>query len=366
VRRCLFAFLVFFSANLNCSLAQLKPAPSPAPSEPPASHLQGSPSGSEKLKRPNGLLLGTHWPVDSGEEQSGDRTWWIAEIGAEIQIREIPNLLIPRKDGFWVGGTKEIKRRCYFESYIWTAPRGTPPKSYDPGISDADCHDERTMRDFLFVGTNQIAVQQFQSGTGAVYDEGTQFYVSTIEHPNWNSSENKTVQISDVLGIEGTQAFNKALGAMGVAKDESIDCGKMDARPTDWAIRREKGRWLLKGSGSRGGHVCDGYFGTEFDIKMKPPKNLVGYDELLVGWDKIEKAFPDARDAFESPNQNFAIIIVGQKLVVCWLANGEIGTVVARQPLRENEYAVMVQWALGDNVARWDKQMHESGEPSAK
>jgi hypothetical protein len=312
VRRSLFAFLVFFSASLNCFLAQVKSAPSQAPGEPSASRLQSSPTGSEKLKRPNGVLLGTHWPADSGEEQSGDRTWWIAQIGAGIQIREIPNLLIPRKDNFWVAGTKEIKRQCHFESYIWTAPLGTLPKSYDPNVSDTDCHDEQTTRDFLFVGTNQLAVQQFQSGIGAVYGESTQYYVATLEHPNWNSSENKTVQISDVLGYEGTRAFEKALGAMGEAKDESIACGKMDANPTDWAIRREKGRWLLKGSGSRGGDVCDGYFGTEFDIKMKPPKNVVGYDELPVGWAKIEKAFHDSRDAFESPNQDFAIVLVGR------------------------------------------------------
>ncbi len=366
MRRCIFAFLVFFSANLSCSLAQVKSAPSPAPNEPSASHLQSSRIGSEKLKRPNGVLLGTHWPVDSGEEQSGDRTWWIAEIGDEIQIREISNLLIPRKDGFWIAGTKEIKRQCYFETYIWTAPLGTPPKNYNPNISDTDCHHDQTTRDFLFVGTNQLAVQQFQSGTGAVYGESTEYYVSTLEHPNWNSSGNKTVQISDVLGFEGTRAFDRALGAMGEAKDESIECGKMDARPTDWAIRREKGRWLLKGSGSRGGHLCDGYFGTEFDIQMKPPKNIVGYDELPVGWGKIERGFPDAKDAFESPNEDFAIVIVERQLVVCRLANGEIGAVVLRHPLHENEYAVMAQWALGDNVARWEKQVRESRDLGAK
>jgi len=39
---------------------------------------------------------------------------------------------------------------------------------------------------------------------------------------------------------------------------------------------------------------------------------------------------------------------------------------VARHPLHENEYVVMAQWALGDNVARWDKQVREFKEPKAK
>ena len=316
-----------------------------------------SPTKSSGGSKSNGVLLGTHWPVDSGEEQSGDRTWWIAELGDDIQVREIPNLVIPRKNGFWIAGTKQVKGQCYFESYIWTVPLGTPLKNYAPDTSDSGCHDEQITRDILFVGNNRLAVQQFQSGIGAVYGESTQYYVSTLEHPNWNSSENKTVQISDVLGFEGIRAFNKALEAMGEAKDESIECGKMNAGPTDWAVRREKGRWLLKGSGSRGGHVCDGYFGTEFDIKIRLPKSVVGYDELAIGWGRIQETFADAKDAFESPDGNFLAVLRAGDLAVYRLANGKIGDVVSQRALHENEYAVMAQWSLGENVARWDQQV---------
>jgi hypothetical protein len=365
VRNCSLLLLIFTLAGLQLVLPQRESAQLPGANTAGAFHMQSTTKSSGGSKS-NGVLLGTHWPVDSGGEQSGDRTWWIAEIGAEIQIRETPNLLIPRKDGFWAAGTKEIKRQCYFESYIWTAPLGTLPKSFTPDSSDSDCHEQEIKRDILFVGNNQLAVEEFQSSIGAVYGESTQYYVSTLEHPNWNSSENKSVQISDVLGSEGSQAFNKALDAMGEVKTDDMECGKMNANTTDWAIRREKGRWLLKGSGSRGGRDCDGYFGTEFDIKMKPPKHIVGYDELAVGWAKIEKAFPDAKDAFESPNQDFAIVVVGRELVVCRLANGEIGTVVIRHPLHENEYVVMAQWALGDNVARWDGEVSRSQRPRAK
>ena len=45
------------------------------------------------------------------------------------------------------------------------------------------------------------------------------------------------------------------------------------------------------------GHACNGYFGTEFDINMRLPKNIVGYDELAIGWDKVQKKFSDAKDA---------------------------------------------------------------------
>jgi hypothetical protein len=113
----------------------------------------------------------------------------------------------------------------------------------------------------------------------------------------------------------------------------------------------------VRGNGSYGGHVCDGYFGTEFDIKMRLPKSVVGYDELAIGWYRIQKTFADAKDAFESPDGNFLVVLRAGDLAVYRLANGKIGDLVSRLPFHENEYAVMAQWSLGDNVAHWDQQI---------
>jgi hypothetical protein len=65
----------------------------------------------------------------------------------------------------------------------------------------------------------------------------------------------------------------------------------------------------------------------------------------------------DAKDAFESPDGNFLTVLRASDLAVYRLADGRIGDVVVRRPLHENEYAVMAQWSLGDNVARWDQQI---------
>lgn len=67
-----------------------------------------------------------------------------------------------------------------------------------------------------------------------------------------------------------------AIAAQAPAKDDDLDCKTMSATPTDWAIVGGKGRWLVKGNGSYGGHVCDGYFGTEFEIKTRIPRNVAG------------------------------------------------------------------------------------------
>jgi hypothetical protein len=329
-----------------------------------AAAVEGGPQVSVKAlngSKFNGLLLGTHWSSGDGnfgEVKPGDRTWWIAEIGGQIQIREIPNILFPRKERFWTAGTREIQDDKSFERYVWTAPLGKPSESAKPDLSNPPCSSQANARDILFIGTDYIAIREFGSGICAHYDEGTVYYVSTPENPNWlDTSDNFGLKISGVLGPLGLEHFNKALSAMGAAKSEDLDCGRLSVRPENWAIRRDKGHWVVRGNGSYGGHVCDGYFGTEFDIKIRLPKSVVGYDELVIGWGKIQETFADAKDAFESPDGNFLAVLRAGDLAVYRLANGKIGDVVSQRALHENEYAVMAQWSLGENVARWDQQV---------
>jgi hypothetical protein len=78
---------------------------------------------------------------------------------------------------------------------------------------------------------------------------------------------------------------------------------------------------------------------------------------LAIGWDRIQNTLADAKDAFESPDGHFLTVLRASDLAVYRLADGRIGDVVVRRPLHENEYAVMAQWSLGDNVARWNRQI---------
>lgn len=353
-------FAIFTLAGLHLVLPQRESAQQPLTSTLGTFHTQ-SPAKSPGGSKPNGVLLGTHWSsgdTNFGEVKPGDRTWWVAEVNGDIQVTEISNILFPRKDGFWIAGTKEIQEGESFERFVWTAPFGEPPKSAQPNFSNSACRGETNARDILFVGSSYFAIREFGSASCAAYYEGTVYYVTTPENPNFLDTERDVgLKISDVLGPVGLDQFNKALTTMGEAKSDDMDCGKLSARPENWAILRDKGRWIVRGNGSYGGHVCNGYFGTEFDINMRLPKSVVGYDELAIGWDKVQEKFSDAKDAFESPNGDFLLVLREGELVVCRVANGKVGAVISRQTLHENEYAVMAQWALGDNVARWDGQV---------
>ena len=182
----------------------------------------------------NGLLLGTHWTSEEGhfgEVKAGDRTWWIAEVDGKIQVREIPNILFPRKEGFWTAGTKEIHDDESFERYVWTAPLGKTSKSDEPELSNPDCSDKTTTRDMLFIGTDYVAIREFEMATCGNYGEFTAFYVATPEDPNRLDHSENGQKISDVLGAPGLDAFNEAL-PKGDAESEDLHCGKLFDRQT--------------------------------------------------------------------------------------------------------------------------------------
>ncbi|MGC1415285.1 MAG: hypothetical protein WA817_08390 [Candidatus Acidiferrum sp.] len=313
----------------------------------------------EKTKR-NGILLGTQWE-SPGDVEATQRTWWIAEADGAIQVREVSGLLVPRKSGFWKAGTKSVEH----ERYIWAAPLGTEPPNR-PAIEPA-CQDEQTNREFLFIGNDYIAVKEFGSATCAHYDESTRFYVVTLERPNPSEpDENEEKGIGDVLGANAAELLEKAAAAQKPAKSEDLDCGALSVRPTDWAIVRGKGEWTIQANGSYGGHVCDGYFATELDLKIGLPRSFVGDARLAMDWKSVAAAFPKAVDAIGAPNGHFLVVLTDAELLVVPVTGRKIVTVLARRSLQQGESVVMTQWATGENVARWDKQVKELQAKSAR
>lgn len=254
MRNWLLALFVFTLVILYCALPQRVPAQT--------SVASGSKTSSSS--KPNGILLGTHWSsgdTNLGEVKAGDRTWWVAEIDGAVRVVEIKNILFPRKSGFWFAGTKESQDGRSFQRYVWTAPLGEQPRSSQPHLSTSSCDGGTDARDLLFVGSSYVSIKEFESGACATYEEDTTYYVTTPENPSpTDTGEDFGLKISDALGPGGLERFNKALGKMGEAKSDDLDCGKITAKPEDWAILRGKGHWVARGNGSYGGHVCNGFF----------------------------------------------------------------------------------------------------------
>lgn len=332
------------------------------------------PTQTGRPSTPNGLLLGMHWDQGSEIEPSGvasDRTFWIFQNGDAIELREIPDLLVPRSTGFWRAGSGEVHQDTNLhERYIWAAPLGQRPaafklnpewKDFEPG----SVHNMHVERELLFVGSDLISVRLSEGGCGGSCGESQGyevFHLPASNLPNYASPEKPSLEISAVLGPAGMTAFNRAKAKLEKQawKSEDMDCGVPSFDTKQWAILRQHGHWQARSNVHLWNSVCEGFFGTEFDIRTPVPEKLTGYDELAVGWDAVIKEFPNAQDAFEAPNRDFFVVLTSTELIVSRLQKGRAGAAVLREKLRDQEYAVMSQWAVGANVARWDHQVQSS------
>jgi hypothetical protein len=88
----------------------------------------------------SGLLLGLHRDSDENGSEIQHRTLWIAPQAGKLQIMELPDLLVPRKTGFWRVGTRfycnpdEVKndphRQPSLNGALFAAPVNQRPVVY--------------------------------------------------------------------------------------------------------------------------------------------------------------------------------------------------------------------------------------------
>jgi len=95
-------------------------------------------------------------------------------------------------------------------------------------------------------------------------------------------------------------------------------------------------------------------------MTLKPPAKLVSYDKLSPSWSVIKKNMPDALDAFSSPEGDI-LGIMTDKILYIYLHKGSVNfkKPTLEVDLRKNECAIMIQWATGDYVDKWDKVMRK-------
>jgi hypothetical protein len=142
----------------------------------------------------------------------------------------------------------------------------------------------------LFVGDSYLAVRLVAASIVGNYGESTTYYVSNFQKPNLDFGKVR-LNISAVLGRPGLAAFTKAANTI-AKRDmafEGTDCAPFwEPTPVDWAISRKKGRWVAQANGVLADRTCAGLFGGLFDLNLKPPRSVVGYDELDIGWTTVE------------------------------------------------------------------------------
>jgi hypothetical protein len=88
------------------------------------------------------------------------------------------------------------------------------------------------------------------------------------------------------------------------------------------------------------------------------PSLLTGHDTLALSWAQILRAVPEATDAFSSPQGDTLIVAIKNEMQVFELAQGVMGRRLTTFAAEGD--VVMIQWALGANVARWTKALSDA------
>jgi hypothetical protein len=86
------------------------------------------------------------------------------------------------------------------------------------------------------------------------------------------------------------------------------------------------------------------------EIEPRLPVAVTGHDTLVMPWTSIVAAVPRAIDAFSSPAADMLIVVAPSELQVFEVRGQSLGEKLVTVPAGQ---VVMIQWALGRNVARW-------------
>jgi hypothetical protein len=279
------------------------------------------------------------------------RTLWITRVSGSVKIEEAPNLLVPRRDGFWQVGSTTGMRDDKKEEFIWSAPLGQTIHAHELSEEEAKgiAYGTLNAHPIEFLSGDYIGVGKTENG------QLNALYTYNMDDRDFK----EPVAISTVMGAVGVKALNdKAAKPGDLIMDMPVsmqgDC-QLEVPGVNWVAARNEGHWVLEGWGSWGEQKCSEKM-PAFQTSVRVPAKVVGFDELQVTWDQVAKAFPGATDAFGAPTWGLLIVMTGEEVTACGVTKDGIGKPLGRLALQTDEKAVMAQWAVGKFVASWGKQ----------
>lgn len=298
----------------------------------------------------SGLLLGIktkYTDEDSKIDNWEYNTIWIRSSNREIaSIYKINGILLPRKRGFWEVDVKREKLNENIKDLIIAEQKGKF-KEGDPSISISPIENFFSknkageylslLRHILYIGNDYVSVEEINPATNI---KNLRVYpIDYLEDQN-------PTMISNIINVED---FN-----LSAKTNLKLEGDILDER--SFGIDRKNGHWMLKGRFNYIEEKEQLY--KDFNIKSIPPREIVQYDELAIPWSLIKSRFPQAIDAFTSPNQDVILIVTRENIEIYAmrendilqekLGNIEIGT---------NQKIVMAEWGLGKYASLWEKEI---------
>jgi hypothetical protein len=315
------------------------------------------------------VLIGLHVHAGddgNGEQQPSYRTVLITFGDGKTQLAaDVPDLIVPRKDGFWRVGTvhKGLPGKYGAQEFVYAASARSAPHAvgeYHPENPEWNCS-ETNQATIEFVNPDLVSVSYFTEPACSLEEEQ--------QHGTYKLDElEKELDIAAILGAAAWDAEKKADAAAKADKDISPDCiGVSKADATNWGIEgsnRFPGKvdkaWILV-SDFDAPHVCLG--GDTYEIKFPIPESITGatyhVDTLLsLLQSKVAKDNNIvSTEALLTPAGDFLVdLSYGARIFAIRQHNIEPKPVLSAATNLESN-VVMVQWALGKHVREWEAEL---------
>jgi hypothetical protein len=366
----------------------------------------------------SGFLLGLH--RGCGEEGCATeyRSLWIAPQDGKLQILELPDLIVPRKTGFWRVGTRfycdpdELKndpqREPSPDGAFFATPVNQRPVVY--GLAQCPAHvqhldtQEETLDnaaygatgiDVTFVNDEYISLDDWGRTDCCVHpDASHQSSVARLGDPARNP-----IAYSEIEGVLARSNYEwaaaeallknanlidnddrpKMSSGEGNAEDETnilenfpkwsnmSELDKVTVMQTlddgcfpkhddrEWHIVRDHGQWRAYGSFDTH-RLC----GVEVNFELPFHASFAAPATAPISLDAIGKRIPGAYDAFWSPGRETVVVLIDPdhpSLEVFSPRGQDMGKPVITMQLKEFEGPAMAEWATGSNVTRWTAEL---------
>jgi hypothetical protein len=328
----------------------------------------------------SGVLLGIAGPSTAEGSDTQDfatvhepqyQTLWIARdaAGTLKVLSTLPELIVPRRDGFWHVGVKQV---CEFENkneslrqVVWAAPVAKPgeveqttpctthkPEDYAPPYGRAEEDMDKISQcgvqlvNILYLSPELISTSSYSGQSEDCEPRGGHY---SLEYSVRAFASSEPVGFGQLLGATAKLAYARALPKQG-KDDAGNDCGQPSAADdTRWRIAHAHGRWHPYA------HLDMGYFGCAADapIRMLLPASLTGDAPSPISWELLHTKLPGAADFYLSPGGDLLIAAAHDDTRFYELRAGVPGKLLLKLPPGG---IVMAQWATGTHLREWTEQ----------
>lgn len=308
----------------------------------------------------SGVLLGLKSLdlEDDDLEKWNYRTVFIRTLNGEIaSIQEMENILLPRRSGFWKIEVNRVETDGKYDDNIVAYPlnRGADVNITMAAEDDAAQNSVKALRDtdtiknILFVSNDYISIENIH------YRNKGQRYLEF--YPVANIEGGTPIKISDIMGDVGKEAFLEGFNKEIIAGNEQYRNSLIDLKPKEesFGLFRKNGLWVFKG---RANYIeNEVYMYKDFGIKAIPSQELVSFDELYTSWDAVKLKVPEALDVFTSPNEDIAIVLTYNDILIYKIENGNIvEEPTGKVELNPGEKVIMAEWAMGKYAQIWEEE----------